>query len=132
MNNVLAQTHTSSVRADRDTELGGHQQHGEDLAHAGKADGVDLADVDGFGLEELLEDHPVVCVLTGRDADPIRLESLSDGGVTENIIWSSRFLDEPGVKVRETMQSFDQSTAYQGLISASPLVYSIAWLTSHT
>jgi len=83
------------VGADGDTELGGHQQHSENLTHASKADGVDLADVDGFGLEKLLEDHPVMRVLTGRDADSIRLESLSDGGMTEDIVWSGRFLDEP-------------------------------------
>ena len=131
MNNVFAQTHTSSMRADRDAELGGHQQHGEDLAYACKADGVDLADVDGLGLEKLLEDHPVMCVLTSRDADTIRLESISDGGVTENIVWSSGFLYEPGGEVRKIMQWFDWSP-YQGLISARPLVYSIAWFTSHT
>ena len=96
MNNVFAQTHTSGVRTDRDIEFGGHEQHGEDLTHASKADGVDLADVDGFGLEKLLEYHPVVCMLTGRDADSIRLESLSDGGMTDDIVWSSGLLDKPG------------------------------------
>ena len=95
MNNVLAQAHTSSVRADRDAELGSHQQNSENLAHTSKADRVDLADVDGLDLEKLLEDHPVVCVLTGRDANTIWLESLPDGGMAEDIIWSSRFLDEP-------------------------------------
>ena len=81
MNDVFAQTHTSGVRADRDAELGRHQQNGENLAHASEPDRVDLADVDGFGLEELLEDHPVMCVFAGRDADAVRFESLPDGGM---------------------------------------------------
>lgn len=81
MNNVFAQAHTPGVRADGDTKLGGHQQNGEDLTHTGKPDGVDLTDVDGFGLEELLKDHPVVCVLAGRDPDAVWLEGFSDGGV---------------------------------------------------
>ena len=96
MNDVLAQTHTSGVRADRDAELGRHQQNGENLAHTSEADGVDLADVDGFSLEKLLEDHPVVCVLAGRDANTIWLESISNGGMPEDIVWSRGFLDEPG------------------------------------
>ena len=95
MDNMLAQTHTSSVRADEDTELGSHQQNGENLTHTSEADGVDLTDVDGFSLEQLLEDHPVVCVLAGRNTDTIWLESLSDGGMAKDIIRSSGFLDKP-------------------------------------
>lgn len=81
MNDMLTQTHTPRMRADRDTILGRHQQNGKNLAHTSEPDRVDLADVDGFGLEELLEDHPVMCVFAGRDADPVRFESLPDGGM---------------------------------------------------
>ena len=96
MNDMLAQAHTSCMRADGDTKLGGHQQNGEDLAHTSEANGVDLTDVDGLGLEKLLEDHPVVCVLASRDTNTVWLESLSDGSMTENVIWGGRFLYEPG------------------------------------
>jgi len=41
-----------------------------------------LADVDGFGLEKLLEDNPVMCVFAGRDANAVRFECFADGGVT--------------------------------------------------
>jgi hypothetical protein len=84
------------MRADRDAELGGHKQNSKHLAHTSKANGVDLTDVDGFGLEKLLEDHSVMCVLTRRDANAVRLESLSDRGMAEDIVRSSGFLDEPG------------------------------------
>lgn len=73
MDDVLAQAHTSGVGADRDAELGGHKQNSKHLAHTSKANGVDLTDIDGFGLEELLEDHSVMCVLTRRDANAVRL-----------------------------------------------------------
>lgn len=96
MNDMFAQTHTSCMGADGDTKLGGHQQNGENLAHTSEADGVDLADIDGLRLEKLLEDHPVVCMFASRDADAVWLESLSDGGMTEDIIWGGGFLYEPG------------------------------------
>ena len=95
MNDMLAQTHTPGMRADRDTKFGGHQQNSENLAHTSKPDGVDLADVDGFGLKKLLEDHSVMCVFTGRNTNAVRFECLSDGGMTQDVIWGSGFLDEP-------------------------------------
>jgi len=95
MNNVLAQAHPSGMRTYGNAKLGCHQQNGENLAHTSEADGVDLADVDGFGLEKLLEDHPVMRMLTGRDANTVRLKSLSDGGMAEDIVRSSGFLNEP-------------------------------------
>ena len=95
MNDMFAQTHAPCVGTDRDAELGGHQQNRENFTHTGETDRVDLADVDGFGLEKLLEDHPVMRVFAGRDANSIGLESLPDSGMTEDIIWGSGFLDEP-------------------------------------
>jgi hypothetical protein len=95
MNNVFAQAHAPGVRADGDAELGGHQQDRENLTHTSEADGIDLADVDGFGLEKLLEDHPVVRVLASCDADTVWLESLSDSSVAEDIVGSSGLFDEP-------------------------------------
>ena len=82
MNDMLAQTNTPGMRADNDTKLGGHQQNSENLTHASEPDGIDLADVDSFSLEKLLEDHPVMCVFTGRYANTVQFECLSDGGMT--------------------------------------------------
>jgi hypothetical protein len=101
MNDMLTQTHTPGMRADRDAELGGHQQNGENLTHTSEADGVYLADVDGFRLEKLLEDHPVMRVFTSGDANAVRFESLPNGSVAENIIRGGRLLDEPSIRRSE-------------------------------
>lgn len=95
MDDMLAQTHTPGMGADRDAELCRHQQNRENLAHTSEADGVDLANVDGFGLEKLFEDHPVMRMFAGGNANTVRLEGLPDGGVAEDIVWSSWLLDEP-------------------------------------
>lgn len=52
------------MRADGLASLGGHEQDGEDLVDTGESARVDLNDVDGLGLEELLEDHSVVTART--------------------------------------------------------------------
>ena len=95
MDDMFAQTHTPGMGTDGDAELCGHQQNRKDLTYTSKADRVNLADIDCFGLEKLLENNPVVGMFTSRDAYTIRLESLSDGGMAEDIVWSSRLLDEP-------------------------------------
>lgn len=41
-------------------ELVGHQEHGQVLVDAAQAAAVDLDELEGRGLEELLEHHPVV------------------------------------------------------------------------
>lgn len=92
---MFAQTHTPGMGTDRDTKLGGHQQYRENLTHTSETDGVNLADIDCFSLEKLLENNSIVSMFTSRDTDPIRLESLSDGSMPEDIVWSSRLLDEP-------------------------------------
>lgn len=95
VDDVLAQAHAAGVRADDDAELGGHEEDGEDLGDAGETAGVDLADVDRVGLQELLEDHAVVRVLAGCDADAVGLQRLSDGCVPEDIIGCCGLFDEP-------------------------------------
>ena len=95
MNDVLTQTHTPGVGADGDTKLGGHQQDCEDLTHTGEPDGVNLAHIDSFRLEKLLENHPVMCMFTSCHTNTVRFESLPDGSMTQDIVRSSGFLDEP-------------------------------------
>lgn len=63
MHDIVGQADATSVRAHGNAHLGRHEQDCENLVDAGKAARVDLANVDGFGSEELLEAHPVVCVL---------------------------------------------------------------------
>src|SRR3954447_16544229 len=75
---VLAQPDSPGVRADGDAELPGHQYDRQALVHAAQAAGVDLAELDRPGLQELLEDNPVRAVLPGRDADAERVDRAGD------------------------------------------------------
>ena len=72
----------------------GHQENGENLVDTTKSTSIDLAIVDGVSLEELLEDDAVLAVLSGSDSHPVGLESLSDSGVTEDIVRRSGLLNE--------------------------------------
>ena len=84
--------------------LRGHKEDAENLADARKTARVDLADVDSLCLEELFEYHPVVGMFSGGDADSVGLKGFPDGSVTENVIGSGGFFDEPtriSVRLRE-------------------------------
>ena len=59
MLHVLAQPDAARMRAGGHAELGRHQQDGQDLVDSAEPAGVDLADIDGAGLEQLLEDDAV-------------------------------------------------------------------------
>src|SRR5204863_106319 len=63
----LAEPNAARVRAHRHAELGGEQQHRDDLVHTAQPAGIDLAVVQAAGLQELLEHDPVVTVLAGGD-----------------------------------------------------------------
>ena len=79
--------------------LGSHEQNTQDLADASQTARVDLADVDGLCLKQLLEHHPVVGVLAGRYADTEGLERLAHSGVSEDIVWRCGLLNEPAETV---------------------------------
>jgi hypothetical protein len=95
VNDILAETDTTCVWADGHTKLGCHEQDTEDLAHAGKTAGVDLADIDSLSLEELLEDNSVVCMLASSNTDTMGLEPLANSCVTEGIVRCSWLFNEP-------------------------------------
>lgn len=46
-------------------------------------------------------------MLSGCDANAVRLESLADGGMTQYIIWSCRLLDEPRLNLLELLDIVD-------------------------
>ncbi len=122
MNHVFTQTDATSVRADGDAKLGGHQEHTNNFADTSKATRVDLADVDGLGLEELFEHHSVVCVFSSRNADTIGLQRLADSGVSEDVIRRSGLFNEPVRDEINKHASIDHiMLPYHGLMSASPL-----------
>ena len=82
--NHLAQADTSGVGTHGHAELGGEQEDGEVLVDATDPAGVDLHDIDRLGLEHLLEDDPVLDVLTR--GDPYRLHRSTDGEVAEHVV----------------------------------------------
>ncbi len=72
-----------------------HEEHAEYLADARETTRVDLAHVYRLRLEQLLERHPIMRVLSGRDADPVRLECATDRGVSQDVVRSRWLFNEP-------------------------------------
>src|SRR5258707_15122476 len=96
---ILAQADATGVRADRDAELCGHQHDGEIFVDAGDSAAIDLADIDGSGLEELLEHDTVVTVFAGGDTCGCRLAA--NTGVTEDVVRAGRLFHPPGLQLGE-------------------------------
>lgn len=107
MLSVLWESHTTRMGHDGNVELLSHEEHGEDFIHATHAAGVNLADVNGAGGEELLEDHAVLAHFSGGDADSVRAECVTNGFVAENVVWRSGLLDEPWLELFEVLHVFD-------------------------
>ena len=87
----FAQPDAARVRADGDAELGGEQQDGEVLVDAADPGRVDLEDVEGAGLEELLEHDAVLDVFAGGDLDGG--DGGADRGVAEDVVGAGGLLD---------------------------------------
>ncbi len=87
----LAQPDAAGVRAHGNAVVGGEEEDREVLVDPRDAGGVDLDDVDGAGLQELLEHDAVGDVLTGRDLDGV--QCAPDGGVPEHVVGAGGFLD---------------------------------------
>ena len=95
----FAEPNATGVGAHRNTELFGHQVHGDDLVRPRKACRIELAEVDRFGLEHLLEEHPVHAVLTRRNANGGN--RLADSSMTEHVIRACRFFNPQRIKLSE-------------------------------
>ena len=93
---VLAEADAAGVRADGDVELCGEEDDSQILVDAGYAAAVELKDIDGLGLEELLEHDAVVAVLAGGDAN--RRDFAANAGVAENVVGAGGFFHPPGVQ----------------------------------
>ena len=57
---------TTRMRADHDTGLGGHEKNSQDLLNTAGSTRVDLANINGIELEQLLEVHLVLSVMLIR------------------------------------------------------------------
>ena len=86
MNSILAQSHTTGVRADGLAKLGGHKEHREHLANAGQTAGINLNDIYRVRLEELLEHHPIVRVFARGNAHAVGFQFAPDAGMTEDAV----------------------------------------------
>ena len=99
MLNVFAEAHAACVGAYGDAELCGEQHDGEILIDAGNATAIDLADVDGASLHELLEHDGIVTVLpcgnTGRSG------LAADTGVAEDVVRAGGLFHPPGLELGE-------------------------------
>lgn len=92
---VLAQPDATSVGTHELPALLGHEHHRQCLVGAGKAAGINLDDIDGVCLEELLEYDARLRVLACCDAHMERRQCSSDGCVAQHIVGRRGLLDEP-------------------------------------
>ena len=76
-----------------------HQHDRQHFVHTADTAGVDLADIDRTGLEQLLEDHPVLDDLPRGDPDG--RDRLSDPRVTQHVVGAGRLLDPQRVELGE-------------------------------
>ena len=86
MDSILAQSHTTGMRAYRLAKFGGHKEHREDLANTGETTGINLNDINCVRLEELLEHHAIMRVFASGNADAIGFEFAPDASMTENAV----------------------------------------------
>ena len=66
---AFAKTDAASMGADRDIELGSHEEYGKVFIDPCQAAAINLTHVDGSCLHQLLEHHAIVAVLARGDAD---------------------------------------------------------------
>lgn len=126
---VLGQADAAAVRHNGDVVFGCHEQHGDDFVDAAQTAGVDLADVNGTRLEELLEHDAVLAHFARCDADAVGLEGFADGLVAEDwevsvggvsgegriqkgerkrtVVWAGGLLDEPRLELCELLHVLD-------------------------
>lgn len=104
MLDVLAQADTAGMWANGHTELCGHEDDGKVFVHAGYAAAVDLADIDGTGLQKLLEHDGVVTMLARGYAYGC---FTSDAGMAEDVIGTCRLFHPPGRYFRKQVGTSD-------------------------
>src|SRR5216684_951654 len=81
---IFAQANAAGMRAHGYAELRRHQHHRKHFVHAAEPAAINLAKADGAGLQELFEDHSILAVFSGGDAN--WRDGLRDFRVAQNII----------------------------------------------
>src|SRR5215207_687054 len=87
----LAESDTACVWTDRHPELGGQQQDRDVFVDATDTCRIDLNNVNGVCLQQLLEDDPIGDVFPSGHLDGRYLPS--DAGVTKNVVGGRRLLN---------------------------------------
>ncbi len=113
---VLAEADAAGVGADGNVEFCSHEKDGEVFVDAGDAAAVDLADVDGAGLEQLLEHDGVVAVFAGGNAGGSGFAA--DAGVAEDVVRAGGLFHPPdiyGGELAGALDRFDDSPLLVGV-----------------
>ena len=92
----MAEADAATVRADRHTEFGGQQEHGQHFVQPAQTGRIKLTEVHRLSLEKLLEHHTVMRMFAGGHAN--RVNPLADCGVSENVVGAGGFFDPPRVE----------------------------------
>src|SRR5712691_2034941 len=105
MLHIFTKANAAGVRTDRDAEFGSHEENGQDFVYPADTAGVDLADADGVGLKELLEDDAILHVLTRGNSD--RRYCSRDLCMSKNIVRAGGLFDPEGVEGRQPLHCAD-------------------------
>lgn len=112
---VFAEADATGVWADRHIEFLGHQEDREDFIDTGDTARVDLAKVNGVGLEELLKDDAVLDVLAGGDARAW-VKRFANSGVAKHVVGRSGLFNKVGLEWQQILHPAD------GLVHVPDLV----------
>src|SRR5215510_7516436 len=96
MLHILAQSNPTRVWANGDTKFGGHQDDCQRFIDAPQAATVDLTEADRLCLEKLLENDPVMTMLSGRHS--YRGNGFGDRSMTQDIVRTRRLFDPVRLK----------------------------------
>ena len=104
------------MRTDRHAELGRHQDDRQILVDAAQPAAVDLAEVDGAGLKQLLEEDTVRAVLAGGHANAEPAHCGGNFRMAQHIVRARRLFDPPRGERRQLADAID------GFVHLPPLV----------
>src|SRR3954467_12201917 len=102
------------MRTNRDLKFGSHQKNGEDFVYSAQAAAVNLAKIKRSRLQELLEQDPVLAVLSGRD--PNGSNAAADGRMPQHIIWARGLFDPPRLEACQLFHVGDGLTDIPALV----------------
>uniref|UniRef100_A0A1I8GLG5 ANK_REP_REGION domain-containing protein n=1 Tax=Macrostomum lignano TaxID=282301 RepID=A0A1I8GLG5_9PLAT len=102
------------------TSLGRHQQHRQHFVDAGQPAGVNLADVQRCGLEELLEQNFVLAHLSGCYAHPERLQGIAYSPMAQHIVRAGWLLDPVGLELGQLAHPGDGLRHRPALVGVLP------------